>query len=291
MVSALPFLLPHISLRNWLQVLRVVGGHGFGFEEAIWAGQWFIYLGVFIAGPWLLLRLVKNSPRPLVSGAEKVCWAGLLLSLAGTLLFASKSGARPVQWLPFVPMLLYAAASMIQHANVEEVVEAFARRPWIQAAGLAFFLTALISAGYQEAKIISSLRQQNPYTRAIYAELGGIMKALPNKTICMGCGRAESEFISTHFLPLVFANQPYLLDPVSVMDSNASNLPLAHQTRDIMARKVVDVWLIPKDDPPFAMLNPFPPHRPLFDASFQQTFATNYALSGSSQFFDVYVWR
>src|ERR1039458_7793113 len=153
-VSALPFLLPQVSLRNWFQVLRVVGQHGFGSDEAIWAGQWFIYLGLFVAGPLRLLQIVKSCPKPLVSGAEKSCWAGLLLSMAGTLLFASKSGARPVQWLPFVPMLLYAAASVIQHTNVQDVVDVYSRRPWLQATGLAFLLTALISAGIQEARII-----------------------------------------------------------------------------------------------------------------------------------------
>jgi hypothetical protein len=268
-----------------------VGGHGFGSDEAIWAGQWFIYLSLFIAGPLRLLQIVKSGPEPRVSGSEKSCWAGLLLSMAGTLVFASKSGARPVQWLPFVPMLLYAAAAMIKHTNVQDVVEVFCRRPWLQAAGLAFLLTALTSAGVQEAQIISAIRQQNPYTRAIYADLGGIMKAMPAKKICMGCGVSESEFISTHFLPLVFANQPYVLDPVAVMDANADNLPLSNKTREIMANKVVDVWLIPRDDSPFAMLNPFAPHRPLFDDGFRQAFAANYVVGGSSQFFDVYVHR
>jgi hypothetical protein len=63
---------------------------------------------------------------------------------------------------------------------------------------------------------------------------------------------------------------------------------LSSKGREVISKKLADVWLIPHGDQPFTIRSFYPPSPELFDDAFRASFAENYQRVGSSRFFDVY---
>ncbi len=289
-LAVLPFLLPGVSFGNWLELLRLAGRHGFRQEETRWALQWAALLFALPAAVWVVTRKQSAPNAPPAGKAERALLLAMGLNLALQCVFASKIGSDPTQLVPAAPVCLWASFVWWHRA-------ASGRRP-AQRTG-ARGLSALVGAGiltaaslgaYQGFQIGRATLRQHSISAAIVADLRWIVNVWGAELIVMGCGSNASEFVSSHFVPLVLRGHPYVLDPTAVMEFEKAGRPLPAATIEMIRSGRIRVWLIPKGDTPFSLLNPYPPHRPLFDTGFRRAFETRYRKAAASRFFDVYVW-
>ncbi len=288
LTACIPFLLPNISFWMWLRILLAAGKVGLGANEILWSSQWLLFLCLPIAIPWLVLHFSRCDWRAQSPGM-RLGLLGILASLTAQSLFASKAGSDPTQFVPLIPIVLYGCGGMVSAMPEARRGLLWSQSKWLRPLALAFFLTAAILGAYQWTQIAGAIRLQNPFSRAVNADLSAIMTRLPGRSIVMGCGGNETEFVSNHFLPLVLNGHPYFIEPVALMEFEKAGVPIPQATRDVLRAEKFDVWLIPRNNPPFAMLNLYRPNRPLFDPAFRQDFEAHYQKIGSSSFFDVYV--
>lgn len=288
-IAASTFLLPGVSFDNWIQILRLAGRHGFRAAEVNWALQWAAMLLVAMAAMWLALRN-EGRVRTRHASSNGELLVAVSLSVAVGAVFASKIGSDPTQLVPTVPVLCWAMCKRWQedHGAVRGTTGTKPR--WFGPFVAANLLTVIFLAAYQGYWTVNALVRQNPISVAIYADLRWLTKVWSGARISMGCGGNAAEFVSSHFPTLVLTGHPYVLDPAAVMEFEKAGIPLSAATVEMLQRGEIPVWLIPKGDAPFSMLNPYPPHRPLFDEEFRQTFLARYRKAGSSRFFDFYVF-
>jgi hypothetical protein len=110
-------------------------------------------------------------------------------------------------------------------------------------------------------------------------------------------GYGEQEDSVTYFRPaLVFANDHLTVDDQALNDMQLSHIELPKATIDEVASCDTEVWLIPKHEAPFALVNDYSmlaprsfPTRPLFPPQFRDAFVRTYQKETSTEFFDV--WR
>jgi len=288
-VAAIPFLHPNISCYNWMQVLLIQSRHGLGAGEIEWTLHWLIYLllPIFALLAWRRYLRGTDSPQwiTLAEWMQCVALGGSLLAVG---LIASKVGAGPAHLVPFAPLVCYATIQLSRSCQHRPSPEALARRRVVKGFTAVYVGTALLLAVYQECRMVSILRFRTPISRAVNADLEVIMALFPGNTLSMGYGLGEHSWISDHRLPLVFAGRPYVLDSAALMDYEAAGLALPRSTRDMFLRRQIDIWLVPKTEPPFSFRNAYPPHRPLFDRQFREAFLQNYECRSQSEYFDLY---
>jgi hypothetical protein len=290
-VAVLPFFAPNISFRNWFQLVMLTRSHGIGRIELIRCLQWFLLLAPIVLFP-VAVRYLKGGSRPSTGAAHwQLRPAALLLSMLAVTILGAKAGSGPWHLMPFVPLL--SCESLMLWEGVE--LQGEPKRNLFQSVRLtavgAYLAAAMFLGTMQGWRLSSWLSAANPVSRDVVEDVERIMKTFPGKRISMGCGGNDSEFISSHFLPLVLAQQPYFFDPGTMMDIEKAGLPLPAKSASILAERRVDVWLIPKGAEPFSMLNVYAPHRPLFPPRFRQIFLENYEPRFASKYFDLYLSR
>jgi hypothetical protein len=132
--------------------------------------------------------------------------------------------------------------------------------------------------------------QTAPGHRAI-ADLDRFIASHPNRTIGMGYG-AVSYQLSTYRPQLVFAGNPYLLDSASLMEMQASGLNnTPEKTINALETCQTQIWLIPKDNPPFQVYSYYPPLQKLFSDEFRKTFAENYDRQETTDFYNAWICK
>jgi hypothetical protein len=229
----------------------------------------------------------KMLPEAAASGGMLL---GIVVSVGLAMVAASKAGSDPTQLLPAVPVIVWAAAGRWRLAASERR-RFFKPEPrWFLPLLAANLVTVFALAAYQGYHTARAIRRLEPISQAVDADLRLLIATWGSKPISMGCGSNATEFISSHFATLVLRGYPYVLDPASLMEFEKAGVPLSEATLEMIERGQIPVWLIPRGDAPFSMLNAYPPNRPLFNEDFGRAFAARYRKAASSRFFDVYVF-
>jgi len=121
-------------------------------------------------------------------------------------------------------------------------------------------------------------------------DLEEIEKRYVGKTIEIGYGEEKSYYMYRDLIPLpVFAGNPFLIEIVALGDMNTAGWPMPSNTIKSLEEGKIQVWLIPAGNIPFHMGNS--PNTQEFVESFRQAFFENYALTSSTTFFDIWVYR
>jgi hypothetical protein len=207
----LPFLvLPQISSTPYMEWIDALSHHGLSSRVFLRNLSWVVFLATPV---WILaLWMRRNAPETLrrMLRAETLPLAALALGVVPVVIAGSKIGAGPHHLMPFVPLVVYALASM------PEALESTARRELGRnvavAAGLvAFAGAALVSSAADMGRSLAFLRPVP--AGAVVAEVRKIMRDEPDASIQMGYGKFSSYPLSWYRAPLVFAGHPYLIDP------------------------------------------------------------------------------
>lgn len=280
-VSALPYLLPQVSLTNywiWLQQVRLKGIKAEQIPKNL---LWAAFMAIPSAIAFLLnfTALKHWFPRRFL-----FCFT-LVTGIVINAIISSTRGALENNMLPFVPLLIYLATDLLRlKAPRSKLVAAIA-----VSAAIAFTISSCLAVYSTEVKFVDRI-QKAPGHRAI-ADLDRFITAHPNRTIGMGYG-AVSYQLSTYRPQLVFAGNPYLLDSASLMEMQASGLDnTPEKTINALEICQTQIWLIPKGDPPFQVYSYYPPLQKLFSDEFRKTFAENYDRRETTEFYDAWVCK
>ncbi|MBD1843815.1 glycosyltransferase family 39 protein [Cyanobacteria bacterium FACHB-63] len=287
-ISALPyFIFPQISFTNywtWLQQVRLKGINSDQIpKNLLWTG--FVALPVAIA---FIQSLFTNfdSLKRWLSKHFLYCTT-LIAGIVVNAVISSTRGALENNMLPFVPLLVYLAIELFQiptHSKQSKLIT-----PISLSAAIAFTLSLCLAVYSTEVKFINRMTTA-PGHDAI-ADLDRIMARNPNRTIGMGYG-AVSYQLSTYRPQLVFSGNPYLLDSASLMEMQASGMNnTPESTLNAMRTCQTEIWLIPKENPPFQVYSYYPPLQKLFSDEFRKIFAAHYNRQSSSKFYDLWVCR
>ncbi len=296
-VLALPFAWPTVSFWNYVAWIRASSHLDAGDNELPGAIHWFLLLGVpLVLGVWIMARRGADGKRYLLSRTA-LFTGGAFLSLLAMTISATRQGASPSYFVPLLPVIFY--AYLLLGGEVSGVLAApsadgtGAREVRPGAEWLLVFAGAVVLAwtitGMDCAKdIFLDWQNENAGSATVYADVDRIVAALPGKSIAIGYGTTATFFVANHRFRLVAAGQPYFLDATSLMSTNQAQIPLPAATSEMIARKTVQIWLIPRGEEPFTIRNYYPPHDRLFDPAFAFTFRDHYHLIGNSGLFDCY---
>jgi hypothetical protein len=304
MIVLAPFAFPQVSLWHYLGWVRLFTKVDAGIKEFPGAVHWFILLvAPIMLALWVMSGSGNRGWKYLfgVTGRFAIATAVCLFAMT---LPATRAGASPNYLIPFMPVLVYAyillARDIMEAVTVRSPAKVKgSKRPasqiTVKPAGewLLVFATAM-AATWQILQVICTIgffqefRMEARGSEIVYADVDKIMTAFPGKTISIGFGNTQSFFIQNHRFKLVSAGHPYFLDGVAIMNLNKADVPLPDLTVQIIARKMVDIWLIPRGEEPFSIRNYYPPNNLLFDMRFRESFQDNYHLIGNSSFFDIY---
>ncbi len=287
-VAALPFAAPQISLRNYWTWLQQVKQKGINAEQMV---KNLLWIG-FVALPIAIAAIQLPSFRALKQWLwhHRLYCLALTIGIVANAVISSTRGALENNMLPFVPLLVYLFSDLLRSILDFENANTLKIAASIQLSAAIAVLISLILAVYStESGLISRLASAPGY-RAV-DDIEQFMKLNPNRSIGIGYG-AVSYQLSTYRPALVFAGHPYLLDSASLMEMQASglnNTPAA--TLTALRNCQTEIWLIPKNNPPFQVYSYYPPLQKLFSDRFRKTFLDTYDRQTQTEFYDAWVCK
>ena len=286
LVALLPFLHPQVSFFDWLDGVRLEGGVGLGLSETMANVQWFGFL--WLPFPTLFFICYQRNPAAFTNAFRKhrPFLITLFVAMLLTGFVGSKGASGPAHFAPFLPLLVYAFCLFLSRDIFSGKTEATFSGQAAQACLAAFAAVAIFLAAHQQYRFLTAMNTLNQNTEVVDADVTAIIKAFPGKTICMGYGSNQTFFLSQQLLPLLFAGNPLYFEFSAMQAFHEKGL--SSKGREVISKKLADIWLIPHGDQPFTVRSFYQPYPPLFDDDFRASFAANYKLVGSSHFFDIY---
>jgi hypothetical protein len=288
-LAGLPFLLPNVSLPQYLDWLHRATGHPQARDDLVAtlrAWPILVFPLVLIAGPVPL----RNPKFIEFVRARRLTLLALLVALAFATFSSSRIGAGSHHLLPLLPTLAY--EYLLLHRALGG--EFAARNPFaFRYVWACMALVLLIRIGGGFAEVLSPWRD---WKRA--ARVSDEVRSLAGGYRHPGVGWGDALDDVTYYRPeAVFAAGRLLVDEVALSDMDLDKIPVPSSTIQAIDTCFIDAWLIPKNEEPFSMSNSFstyypklvPPPRPLFGAAFRTAFARRYSKRGSGEFFDLWV--
>ncbi len=288
LIIAAPFIFhPQVSAANYLAWLRNAMGHGL-VPDYLGATLSFSAYMLLPVGVLLFLSPVRASQLK----EHFAVFAGLIISLVLTLVLAAKPGAGLVHLLPLVPSTLYIAGMLLY-----EIMEVGAWSPIPPMVGIrqgavaAVLMTALLSGSVNVYRAVSLVDWQLEQAPNLASDVREVMDQFPELSMAMACGGENASFRYTWLSPLlVFANNPLLVEPISVMDCRLTGKIMPPETYRALEQGIIDLWLVPRNQEPFDKMSWYEPHDPVFSARFRKHFESLYTRVGHSRYFDLWIW-
>jgi hypothetical protein len=293
-----PFLSPQVSAKTYLEWLHVASREPLTRVEVL---RELKLLPVLCAPFGLLLWQLAQKSRIALSNyvaKNRIFLVALGGCLAAVAVSASKIGAGPHHFMPFYPIAGYVCAGIYRETKTSKVSQSapprlnFIPLLWLW---LAVAVAAQIAAGSLATVSTVLTSRSRAMATAVTSDLKRVMQDHPGETIEMGYGRWDS-YELTFFRPmLVFAGNPFTIDASSLDDTQLSGVEIPHNTLEYLQQCKTQVWLIPKGDAPFGLVNVYSlidprvfPERPLFSDEFRRIFFQQYRKQGSTKYFDIW---
>lgn len=242
---------------------------------------------IFQALPTLMVLLVVERPL------ERIRRDWFFLSALGVALVivvavASRVGSGKIHLVPLSISLVFWLAVVIRDQFAWH--QMWGRRGWLTRVrtwvALILFIdlvATIIPVNIRMVKLIYDGYQVDGAAE----DLHEIMLRYPNQSISMGYGTTAHNEVTWYRPLLVFAGNPYLIDEGSMGDLQLAGHDLPPATYRAFEACKVDIWLVPKGDPPFVLSNSLGfPH--LFSPRFRRVFLDNYARRAQSRYYDLY---
>ena len=271
----LPFLLPGVSLPNYIGILRVAAAHGLVPEFLLRNIQYSALLLAPVAAIFL-------SAWRGVSFAQKCYFALIVLGLISTSFLGAKSGAGSYHLIPFVAPLVH-----LYIWRRSEIPPADADRPFARFA-VAWVLTTLALSDHHLRTVLREFRF-GPSSFPVIEEIGRFERSYPGKTLAVGIGVTFDDPRTRYAYVPVFHGQPYTISGAAIRDLQFGNIPIPVETVRYFEACGTAIWLIPKGQEPFSAGNSYYDRfHPAFEEEFRQAFRANYKLTESGKQFDVW---
>lgn len=294
----IPFLFSQISLARYLEWLHWASRHPLTRVEVVNE----LKVLSFVLAPFglLLWGLAQRSRNTLARYLHEnlVFLATLGTCLVPVAISASTIGAGPHHFMPFYPIAGFVWADIYREIKGLPITKTVTRISFLCL--LWFWLAAAlvwqIGGGIPHVVMEVLAPRSRSAAADVTSDLEKVMQNHPGKTIEMGYGDWNSKYELTYFRSmLVFAGNPFTIDPVALADMQLSGLEIPSSTLEYLQQCKTQIWLIPKDDPPFDLTNVFslidprvfPNHR-VFSDEFRRIFFERYRKQSPSKFFDLW---
>jgi len=277
----LPFALPMFDLGNYLMWFKVVASKpdaGDMATRALRYGVFFLFpAGLLFAQRASVLRSVRS-----VATDPQAVYAFLTIFGAGLcVVLASKPGAGMYYLLPFAPLaidMLIRTADAV-HPERKKLV--------------------LVVAGVMAAVLlVTAVPVQKRYYRAldwtrttgIKEDLHAILRDNPGKTIQMAVGSTIGGYHNTlQKTELVYAGQPYTVDFGIMIETSYLGIGLSPSLIETFSACAMDVWLVPKDEPPLTMRGYYGNF--ITTENLRDAFLKAYEKTGTTAYYDLWTCR
>jgi hypothetical protein len=296
--ALVPFLSPQISAAGYLEWLHVASREPLTRVEV---SHELKVLPLLVAPLGLLLWQLAQRSRAALGAywnRNRLFLAALGNCLAAVTVSAAKIGAGPHHFMPFYPIAAYVCGDIYREIQSSKAVGTLPNRVhftfllwlWLAAA-----VAAQIGPGLSDLAATVLTSKSRSTAADVTGDLRRVMNDHPGKAIEMGYGEWDS-YDLTFFRPmLVFAGNPLTIDALSLDDAQLAGLEIPHSTLEYVHQCKTQIWLIPKGDAPFSIVNVFSlidphifPDRPLFSDGFRLAFFQQYRKQGASKYFDIW---
>jgi len=284
-IGLLPFMLPNISLPNYIQWLGAATAHGFSFKTFLRTmGILLLYfLGIISWGFYRGSNLFKLYKENMVF-IGSIVFSSIVLAV-----ISSKHGSGSNHIAPLIPAIIYI---LIITGTASRKTALFTKfTSWHKASYVLIVIVCLILFGNaidgqkRVAKDEASLSMPGEMINDLYLT----KTKYKGSTMMVGYGDGDTYPLYRQLVPLmVFDGNPYLFDACALMDMQQAGIKIPDSTIKEIKDGRVKVWLIPKGNSPFTLTNYYDRKLPLFDETFRQTFFSNYELVERTEYFDVW---
>lgn len=277
-----PFLVPNISLVNYLHWITASVSHG--ISRTILMGN--LTIVVLLLSVPLSFALCHRFSLATIWARHRLFLATATFSLIVIGVLGSHSGSGSYHLAPFVPILLYSVLLLWQERTDLTSRVGQASRHWASAAFCAIVVLAIMAGAVNgQGRLLQYHSARFTVSKTLYAEFSALQAKYHGQTMMIGYGREGTYRFYDQFIPLlVFAGNPYLLDMAHLCDMRFPGQPLPPATVDKLAQGETQLWLFPRGSQPFGITR-------LFDDKFRQTFFRHYTLLESSDHFDVWSYQ
>lgn len=286
LVAVAPFVFhPQISALNYLKWLANETQHGFQLGLLVQPANFTAFLGLpLVVVAWL------RGPRLGYLGPERLMLLSLLPATAVALVLSAKPGSGIVHLIPLVPSAMFLLGRLVRPL-VAAGLPNWDRR-LARSAAAAVVLTAVLAGTVNQYRAVRLLDWQLNEMAEMAADVEMVMDTYDGLPMAMALGGENQSYRATWLKPLlVFRDNPTLLDPISVMDTAKSGLPLAKATYEALTQGKVALWLVPRSQVPFLKMSWYDPDLPIFPQEFVDHFRACYTQLGSSEYFDLWFWN
>lgn len=261
-----PFLLANVGAENYMSWLKMASKHGIVIKDLI---KNITFISCFILP---LVFFGFHRKYKFTFGA--LIFAGLLVAVA-----ASKPGAGPHHFIPFIPVIVWWAVR-------EYLLLPQSQQQKLSIVWVAFVLTISLNAVNRQKRIVA-LFSQTKQRVSEFADLQKINKEIPEGSLELGISdnpQYESTFYKAF---LVSQGRGLLFDGAALMDMKASGMDVPETTLSALKTCQVPYFVMPKEGVPWSILN-FYGDTPLFTQDLQNAFAAHYEKQRETDFFAVY---
>ncbi|WP_196591926.1 hypothetical protein [Pectinatus frisingensis] len=283
-IAIIPFLLPEISLVNYLQWLLKAAAHGISIKIFVGNLIYTLLLVFLIVAMGFLYGVNWNSfcqeHRALIITSAI---STLIINIIG-----AKLGSGSYHLIPLVPILLYFVALIIKVNLVNT-----SQKKMYAGAVLALIVLLVVSGNAinSQQRLLEKINKYS-YAANVIEEIRAVESNYNGHTIEIGYGEDKTYSFYRQFIPLlVFDGNPYLVDGAALMDMQLAGLPMPQTTISDLTNGKTKIWLIPKGNEPFSLHSYYDSSHALFEKSFGDTFKEHYSLVEQLIYFDVWVYQ
>jgi hypothetical protein len=290
-VFMLPFLLPNISLVNYVQWVTLSTEHGLSLK--IFKGNLSMAI-LFCLLPLTLATYLECDLIKVFKG-KKLFIGALGLTLLLVAIIGSKLGSGSHHLAPIIPMIMYVVVLVVQYSRTDKTCPSGSLRYSLvrrigNVLGVLVFFTLLLNGANGQGRIIKYM-QVNTVGQERIEELHYIQEKYQGISMAIGYGEERSYRFYDELIPiLVFDGNPYLLDVSALNDMTVVGSPIPETTISSLAKGSTRIWLLPKGDIPFSLMDGYSGGTPLFSEPFRQMFFADYTIIEKTKHFDIWYY-
>lgn len=280
-LSFIPFLLPQISLSNYLSTVFFSLDHGFRFANFV---PKMAVLVLIVLLPICFFKWTNTDPRRIIK-ENRFNFILILPVILLVSIIASKGGSGTNHLMPFLPVFLYFYIKCILEWRIQQQ-EAKSQGAMVRFGAFLLILVLIISIGgfSTQKRLLEQVFFKN--REGIIQEIYSIQKQYPNKKLEIGYGEMHSYSTYQDLIALpVFAGNPLYLELVAMSDMERAGVYVPVSTLKVLETGTVEIWLIPKGNKPFDV------NKIVFNDTFKKKFFENYRMVDSTEFFDIWIHK
>lgn len=283
-VGGLPFLLPQVSLENYLFWIQTSVQMAAGDPASTLRNFAPKLAAIFILALFPYCFAV-------VRGIDLICFyrhnrkvlAAMFIGVLAAAIIGSKPGSGTNHLMPLIPFYCYLLLRLSQEKLVADLAVNTGRIWRRRISGIVLgvlFLLVTLGGAHKEMTLLKMAATDD--RRPVLQELAELENAYAGKTMEIGYGEKGNRVITDCIPQLVFHGQPLLIEKVAFGDMLAVKVPLPAATVEALREGYIQVWLIPKGQKPFPWIS---------EEAFSQAFLQNYHLEESTTHFDVWTYK